>query len=123
MPDFTKALAAGLDAKRNVFLGKTATLSLLDYATNGRKGYDVIRQVLTGWFLHADKEIEGVMVLQIAELDPITREMLDKSNAFGIYIPTISAPAKIWIDEGRKAPTYPSKRIWTFNVKPSGEFK
>lgn len=123
MPDFTPALAAGLNAKRKLFNGSTATLALLDYATRGRQGYDVIRIVESGWFLHADKEIEGLMVLEIAELDPITREMIDKANAFGIYIPTISAPAKVWKDEGRKAPTYPTKRIWRFQIKPSGEFK
>jgi hypothetical protein len=117
MPDFTAPLSKGLDAKRKVFHGTTATLSLLDHARPNRRGYDVLVDVESGWHLTKDNE------LHIAESATVTREKLDKATAFGIYIPIISDPAKVWAitDDGRKAPTYPAKRIWVFIVSPTQE--
>lgn len=124
MPDFTRALAAGLNARRRVFHGETATLALLDHARPNRRGYDVLVNVPDDWHLHSGKDIGELMVLEIAETATVTREKLNKAVAFKIFIPGISDPAKVWIMEGddpRKAPTYPAKKIWVFTVKPSGE--
>jgi hypothetical protein len=80
--------------------------------------------VPSGWHLHSGKDIGELLVLEIAELGTVTRELLNKAVAFGIYIPGISEPMKVWTldgDEPRKAPTYPAKRVWVFTVKPSGE--
>jgi hypothetical protein len=116
MPDFTKALASGLDARRKVLHGSSATLSLMDYARPGFKGYDTIRHVLAGWHLSGGKEIDEPMILEIAELGVITAELLDKTTVFGIN-------SKIYklVENGRQAPTYPAKRIWRFQVLPTGE--
>lgn len=124
MPDFTLALSKALDARRGVFHGTTATLALLDYARPEKRGYDVLIDCESGWHLHSGKEIGEAMVLEIAESETLTRELLDKAVAFGIYIPNISDPEKAWVmegDESRKAPTYPNKRVWSFIVSPSGE--
>lgn len=123
MPDFTLPLTKGLDARRNVFHGKTATLSLLGHARPGRKGYEVIWKVPGGWHLHGGKDIGSAMILEIAESETVTRERLDQTECFAIFIPIISQPAKVWeiVDNGRMAPTYPSKRVWTFIVLPTGE--
>lgn len=124
MPDFTPALSKALDVRRRVFHGELTTLSLLDFARPGLKGYDILVVVADGWHLHSGKDIGELMVLEVAEKDAVTREKLNKAVAFKIFIPGISEPAKVWIMEGedpRKAPTYPNKRIWVFTVKPSGE--
>jgi hypothetical protein len=116
MPDFTPALAKGLDARRNIFYGSSATLSLMDYARPERRGYDVIRDVLSGWHLSGGKEIDEPLILEIAESATITAELLDKTTVFGIN-------GKIYkmVENGRQAPTYPAKRIWRFQVTPTGE--
>lgn len=122
--DFTPALSIALDARRNVFHGTSATLCLLDYAIQPRKGYDVLRAVASGWHLHSGKEPGDPMVLEIAESSTITRELLNKAQGFGIYVPVISAPEKAWVligEDPRKAPTYPSKRLWFFTVIPTQE--
>jgi hypothetical protein len=116
MPDFTAALAKGLDARRRVFFGATATLSLMDFATSGRRGYDIIRNVPAGWHLSGGKEIDEPMILEVAESATVTAELLNKTTVFGIN-------GKIYkmADNGRQAPTYPAKRIWRFQVTPTGE--
>jgi hypothetical protein len=116
MPDFTNALAKGMDAHRRVFFGNSATLVLLDYARDGRRGYDATLTVPNGWHLSSGKEPSDPMVLEIAEKGTVTRALLDEVRAFGIN-------GKVYkiLDDGRKAPTYPNKRIWTFQVMPSGE--
>lgn len=120
MEDYTLALSQALDAKRNVFHGTSATLSLLDYARPGFKGYDVLVQVLSGWHLDSGKDIGEAMLLEVAESVTVTREILDKAIGFGIYIPSISDPAKVWVlageEDNRKAPTHPSKKKWVFTV-------
>lgn len=124
MPDYTSALAKALDARRRVFHGNSATLCLLDYARPGFKGYDILIDVPSGWHLHSGKEPGDPMVLEVAEMGAITRELIDKAVGFGIYIPGISVPEKAWViigDEGRKAPTYPTKRIWFFTVSATQE--
>jgi hypothetical protein len=116
MPDFTPALAKGLDARRRVFFGTSATLALMDYARPGHKGYDVIRNVPAGWHLSGGRDIDEPMILEIAESATITAELLDKTTVFGIN-------GKIYkmVENGRQAPTYPAKRIWRFQVIPTGE--
>lgn len=124
MPDFTLPLSKGLDARRRVFHGTTATLALLDFARPDRRGYDVLIDVPDGWHLHSGKDIGELMVLEIAETETVTRELLDKAVAFGIYIPGISDPLKAWVmegDESRKAPTSAAKRVWIFTVSPTQE--
>jgi hypothetical protein len=117
MPDFTNPLSKGLDAKRRVFHGTTATLVLLDYARPGHKGYIVIVEVPDGWHYSGGKEIDEPIILKIAESETVTAEKLNQATMFGIN-------GKVWIMEenGRQAPTYPAKRVWRFSVKPSGEF-
>jgi hypothetical protein len=117
MPDFTPALAKGLDARRAVFYGQGMSLHLLDYARPGKKGFDSLVVVPSGWHLHSGKDIGELMVLEVAELGAVTKEKLDKAQAFAIN-------GQVWKmdgDEPRKAPTYPNKRIWVFTVKPTGE--
>lgn len=119
MPDFTPALAQGLDARRRVFYGSDVRLFLLDYAAVGRKGYDALVEVSAGWHLRGGKDIGEAMILEIAQRGAVTAQKLEKAVAFGIFIPGISEPAKVWKmqgEEGRRAPTYPTKRIWTFQV-------
>jgi hypothetical protein len=114
--DFTSALAKALDARRQVFHGTGATLSLMDYARTGHRGYDAIRNVSAGWHLSGGKEIDEPMILQVAESATITAELLDKTTVFGIN-------DKIYklVENGRQAPTSSSKRVWRFQVTPTGE--
>lgn len=116
MPDFTFALSQGLDARRRIFHGTSATLALMDYARPGHKGYDIIINVSAGWDLSGGKEIDEPMILQIAESATITADLLNKTTVFGIN-------EKIYkmVDNGRQAPTYPAKRVWRFQVIPTGE--
>lgn len=116
MPDFTAALAKGLDARRRVFFGASATLSLMDYARPERRGYDVICDVSAGWHLSGGKEIDEPMILEVAESATVTADLLDKATVFGIN-------GKIYkmVENGRQAPSYPAKRIWRFQVTPTGE--
>jgi hypothetical protein len=117
MPDFTAALAKGLDARRRIFHGTSPTLALLDHARPNRRGYDALCIVPDGWHYSGGREIDEPIILHIAESETVTAEKLNKATAFGIN-------GKVWIIEenGRQAPTYPAMRIWRFSVKPSGEF-
>jgi hypothetical protein len=124
MLNLTPVIArAKLDTLRKLFHGEAATLCLLDHARPNRRGYDVLIDVLGGWHLHSGKDIGEALVLEIAETETVTRALLDKAVAFGIYVPSISDPAKVWaiVEDGRKAPTYPAKRIWVFVVSSTDE--
>jgi hypothetical protein len=116
MPDFTLALSKALDARRGIFFGSSATLSLMDYARPERRGYDVIADVSSGWHLSGGKEIDEPMILEVAESATITAELLNKTTVFGIN-------GKIYkmVENGRQAPTYPANRVWRFQVTPTGE--
>jgi hypothetical protein len=79
MPDFTKALAAGLDARRKVFYGSTAKLVLLDHARPGRRGVDALLEVTRGWHL-ADADKGELPTLLIAELEPVMNFKREKPH-------------------------------------------
>lgn len=115
MPDFTNSLAAGLDARRKVFYGATATLVLLDHARPGRRGYDAILPVTRGWHLAQSGDGE-LPVLELAESALVTAELIKKTVAFAINGKVYKTDANNFT-----APTYPNKRVWKFTVKPTGE--
>lgn len=110
--DYSLALSNRLDGLRNVYLTVTATLCLLDYAIEPRKGYDILVIVPNGWYLSKG-------ILKIVESQTVARELIDKTQAFGIYIPIISDPEIVWKMTGedpRTAPDTFAKRAWEFNV-------
>lgn len=120
MPDLTSVIGhAAYDTLRKFWHGSEATLVILNHARPGRRGYDAVVDVLTGWHLTKDNE------LKIVESETVTREILSAADTFGIYIPKISDPAKIWklqsIDDARVAPTLANMRKWLFFLVPTGE--
>lgn len=117
MPDFTKALAAGLDARRQVFHGSNAKLMLLDYARPNRRGYDVLLMVDRGWHF-ADSDKGELPTLLIAELELVTAELLLKAagTAFAINGEVYKVN-----ENDFKKPVYATKRVWAFTVKPTGQ--
>jgi hypothetical protein len=117
MLNLTPVIARGkLDTLRKLFHGTDATLSLLKYARPGFKGYDILKAVPSGWHYSGGKEIDEPIILEIAESETVTAELLNEATMFGIN-------GNVWImvEGGRQAPTYPAKRIWKFSIKPSGE--
>src|SRR5262249_41183829 len=113
--DYTKALSLSLDAERGIFHGE-AELFILDYAPPGQRGYVALTDVLTGWNFRSSKEPTEPIALEISESEGISAETLNKANVFSIN----GVIYKI-VDDGRKAPTYPTKRVWRFYILPSGE--
>jgi hypothetical protein len=112
MPDFTRFLGIGTNVRRNTFHGSEATLCILDHARNGRRGYDVVVEVLSNWHLTKKN------VLIIVESETVTAEILQKASIFGIN-------GRVWklqpVEDSIDDPTYPTMRQWLFQVKSSGE--
>lgn len=115
MPNFTKPISKGLDAKKRVILGKDATLALLKHAPPTDRGYSKLKDVPGGWHLKTGG-IGETAVLTITESATVTRENLKETVAF-------FTGDKVWKIVGNEysSPEGESFRVWRFNVQPTGE--
>ncbi len=117
MMEYSLALSLKLDARRELSHGQLATLDILDYARPGFRGYDSLMGVASGWQFRSGKEIGEPITLEIVESTTLTAEILGKATVFSVN----GKIFKLVGEEGRKAPTDPSKPLWNFRILPTGE--
>lgn len=115
MPNFTKPISKGMNAKRKVLLGKELSLALLNHAPPTDRGYSKLADVAEGWHLKRGG-INEVSTLEIAESVTVTAELIKKTVAFSIG-------GKVWkrVENEYSSPVGTSFRVWRFNVQPTGE--
>jgi len=116
MANFTRIEATILDVKRTKTpsgMGRSSTLKIIKLKAGG--GYDLIAEVKKGWNC-AGSGISEPVTLSIAEIAPRTTDELKAARMFSIN-------GKVHKLEGSQvgAPLSASKRVWTYELKPTTE--
>jgi hypothetical protein len=115
MLDQTDIKASLLDVKRVLKWGDEATLALCKHDLASGE-YETLLIVPDGWNVSEGEETESPMLIEIAERDSVTAELLTKAGVLSFNKQIYAFTAN-----DRTQPAAPSKRIWEFFVNPTGD--
>lgn len=114
MIDLTNRIGRALDTKRQLQLGIQSTLSLLNHAGPGLRGYTVIAQVQQGWSVEAGG-LNQPTTLYIVEVGSVNRLAIGSAVAFAINGAVYKVEENNFV-----APLGVINRLWKFQIKPVG---
>jgi len=111
--DITPIEAVGLNVQRNLFLGDR-TLKILSLASEEDRGYSEVTTIADNWFVETGSPGKP-LDLQIAQIDPVTKDQLRKAAFFALD----DAVYRV-VDKGVDQP-FGESLIWVFRIEPTTE--